>query len=316
VESWVPKTPGEARRSHLESAFWRRFLIWGLRNVPMRLQDASMPLWSGFFYLQVPHIRRAIELNLRRLASAGGARRQLLAFRTFTNYCHCIARAYRLHAGAELSLPVETRGLEHLQAALAGGSGVILATGHLGSWQLGPYLLAEHRLPPVLVVMNQEPDRGAQQVEAGLRDQRFRIVYSNHSPMLGLELRAALGRGELVGLQMDRSPNAGEAAARGRRASASEGGLRVRCAGGEALFAAGPAQLARSCSAPVVPVFFPMEGGKVRIQLEEPLWSKRTADRQADLVELTQRLADVYGRMIQTYPDQWFNFYDFWGETR
>ena len=304
IESgWVPSTPGEARRSHLESAAWRRALVWGLRNVPVRLQQATMPLWSAFFYAQVPHVRRAIELNLTRLLGVSGARRQLLAFRTFTNYCHCVADAYRLHAGAPLSLPVETHGLDHLRSALSEGHGVILATGHLGNWQLGPYLLGEQELPPVLVVMNREPDQGAQQVEAGLRDQRWRIAYTNHSPMLGLELRAALERGELVGLQMDRPP-------------AAEGGLRVRCAGGEALFAAGPAQLARSCGVAVLPVFFPRRGATVRILIEEPLRSRRTDDRQADLLDLTQRLADVYGRLIRTYPDQWFNFYDFWGETR
>jgi KDO2-lipid IV(A) lauroyltransferase len=154
----------------------------------------------------------------------------------------------------------------------------------------------------MLVVMSREPDPGAQQVESALRDQRWRIVYNNHSPLLGLELRAALERGELIGMQIDRPPG--------------EGGIRVRCAGGEALFAAGPAQLARSCNVPVLPVFFPLEKGGVHILIEEPLWSRRSGDREADLRELTQRLADIYGRLIQRYPEQWFNFYDFWGEGR
>jgi len=297
---WVPRTPGEARRSHLESAAWRRTLVWGLRNIPVTWQQASMPLWSAFFYAQVPHIRRAVELNLTELLGLHGPRLKLVAFRTFTNYCRCVASAYRLHAGAPLSIPVETQGLERLQRALSGGRGVILATGHLGNWQLGPYLLAQHQLPPVLVVMNQEPDQGAQQVEAGLRDQRWRIVYTRRSPLLGLELRAALERGELVGLQMDRPPSA-------------EAGVRVRCAGKEALFAVGPAQLARACGVPVVPVFFPLDGSAVRIVVEEPLWATSTGDRRADLLELTQRLADVYARQIRAHPEQWFNFYDFWG---
>ena len=56
--SGIPNTPAEARKSHLESVFWRRTLRWGLRLVPPALQRVTMPMWSGLFYLQVPHVRR------------------------------------------------------------------------------------------------------------------------------------------------------------------------------------------------------------------------------------------------------------------
>ncbi len=294
----VPRSPAEARRSHLESAAWRRTLLWGLRNVPVGVQHATMPLWAAFFYAQVPHVRRAIERNLERLIGVRGLRRRRAAFRTFTNYCRCVANAYRLHAGAELRLPAVVSGLERLRRYLDAGQGLILATAHLGNWQLGPYLLAHHGLPPVTVVMNAEPDAGAQQLEAALRDQRLRVVYAGQSPLLSLQLRAALARGELVGLQVDRPPPGT--------------GLRVPCAGREASFAAGPAQLAWACGAPIVPVFFPLEGRGVRIMVEEPLVPERTGDRERDVRALTARVAALYAQMIRAYPEQWFNFYDFW----
>lgn len=294
----VPLDPGEARRSHLESVFWRKALLWGLRTVPPPIQRASMPLWSTFFYLQVPHVRRAIEGNLQRLLGLSTPHKQRAAFRTFTNYCQCIANAYSLHAGSELYIPARLSGMEHVVDNLAPDRGGILATGHLGNWHLGPYFLARHGLPPVTVVMGREPNAETQQLESLLRDRRMRVVYSDASPMLTLELRAALRRGELVAFQMDR-PTAG-------------GGLRVPWAGGEATFAMGPALLARACEVPVFPVFFPMEGSAVRILAEPPLWVRRTRDRRADHLALTCELARIYERMIRRFPEQWFNFYDFW----
>lgn len=296
----VASTPLEARRSHLESAAWRRALIWGLRSVPVPLQELTMPLWAGFFYAQVPEVRRALELNLRRLTGARAPSLQLAAFRTFLNYCRCIANAYRVHAGAPLALPSRIAGLEHLERALADGGGAILATAHLGNWHLGPYYLAERALPPITVVMTAEPDRGAQQIDAGLRDGRMRVLYSGDSPLLGLELRARLRSGELVGLQMDR-PTAG-------------GGIRVRCgAHGTARFASGPAQLAWSSGAPVLPVFFPLEDSALSIRIEPPLRCREGEPREAVVTRITSELAAIYARAIERYPEQWFSFFDFFG---
>lgn len=300
--SRVPHTPAEARRSHLESLFWRRTLMWGLRTIPPRVQRASMPLWSAFFYSQVPHVRRAIHSNLERLHDYSAPRRELAAFRTFTNYCQCIAHAYMYFAGCPQDLQVEISGEEHIRQALASGQGAVLATGHLGNWHLGPLFLGQHGFPPVTVVMEQEPDPRVQQLERAFRDQQMRVVYPRQSPLLSLELRAALQRGELVGFQMDRALD-------GR-------GLPVRIAGGTTTFAMGPALLARVCEVPVVPVFFPLQRGKVRILIEPPLRARRTRHRDADMQQLTDRLALVYERMVYRFSDQWFNFYDFWSEER
>jgi KDO2-lipid IV(A) lauroyltransferase len=298
-KSKIPQSPAEARDSHLESVFWRKVLLWGLDTIPLRLQRTSMPLWSLFFYLQVPRIRRAIENNLERLLGIGTPQKQAMAFRTFTNYCHCLANAYRYHLGASPLMEAYPSGLDHLQRCVAQNRGVILVTGHLGNWHLGPHYLVRHGFPSVTVVMHEEPRRETQQIERRLRDSKIHVVYAGSSPLLSLELRSALQRGELVAFQMDRPSLAG--------------GLRVACAGRTASFAAGPALLARACEVPVVPVFFPLQGDGVRIIVEPPLFIQRTANRRRDHLQLTTELATIYASIIQLYPDQWFNFYDFWG---
>jgi len=295
----VPRTPDQARQSHLESAHWRRALMWGLDAFPIPVQRATMPLWSAFFLLQVPHVRRALQSNLTRLLGLRPPKLQLAAFQTFTNYCQSVANAYLRYLGVDPELQVSLTGTEHLEEVLRPDAGAVLATGHLGNWQLGPHLLAEHGFPPVTVVMTEEPDRATQSLVAELRDQQAQVVYPHRSPLLGLGLRASLRRGELVAFQMDRP---------------SKAGLRVPCAGGTATFAAGPALLARTCEVPVVPVFFPLEGRTLRIMVEPPLHARRTADRRDDVFRLTVELARVYERVIRRYPLQWFNFYDFWSE--
>jgi len=294
----IPSTPEQARRSHLESPFWRRVLIGGLRTIPRPVQHATMPLWSALFYLQVPHVRRAIESNLSRLLGRGSVHTQLLAFRTFTNYCQSIANAYLPYLGLDPGLDVQLQGEAQLRDILRPDRGAILATGHLGNWQLGPLYLDQHGFPPVTVVMTEEPDQDTQRMVSAIRDHNTHVVYPGRSPLLSLELRAHLQRGELIAFQMDR-PSA-------------DAGLQVPFAGGVATFAAGPAVLARVCDAPVVPVFFPVEHQRLRIVVHPPLWAPHTAHREQDVMDATVALARVYETVIRRHPDQWYNFYDFW----
>jgi lauroyl/myristoyl acyltransferase len=55
-----------------------------------------------------------------------------------------------------------------------------------------------------------------------------------------------------------------------------------------------------------------MEGRGVHIVVESPLWASQTEDRDRDHHRLTSELAEVYAWTIRRYPDQWFNFYEFW----
>jgi len=227
-----------------------------------------------------------------------------MAFRTFINYCHCIANTYRCHLGQQFSLPTRVKDLFHLEAALEKKKGVILVSGHLGNWQVGPYLLLEHKLPETTIVMNEEPNTVVQTMEEGWRNRKLRVLYPGRSVFGALEVKKILDRGEMIGLQMDRI--------------IADDGIWIRCGTHDALFSKGPAAFSVLCQAPIVPVFFPFEGKTVNIIMGEPLWPEETADRrsrQHQIKRITQRLASIYLEVIQRYPEQWYNFFQFFKEA-
>ena len=83
--------------------------------------------------------------------------------------------------------------------------------------------------------------------------------------------------------------------------------------GRKASFPLGPAMLSRATRAPIVPVFMLRQGLRGFVaEVEEPIEVDRTADRDADLREGTERIVRVYERYVRRYPYQWFNFHDFW----
>src|SRR4051794_39918920 len=100
------QTAGQAFRHRFEGPFYRRVMMFGIRNFPHPMQRATMPFWAGIFYALVPRARRAIEYNLEQvLGSTTPLELKARSFRLFTNYAQAIANTYCLHDGQ--SAPVE-----------------------------------------------------------------------------------------------------------------------------------------------------------------------------------------------------------------
>jgi KDO2-lipid IV(A) lauroyltransferase len=291
---------GRALRHHFDSPFFRRMALWGTRNIPEPLQRLSMPLWAGIFYALLPAARRTTERNLARAASGIGPRAlRKLSFRLWVNYAQAVTNMYRLHLG--LPVPIELRavGDEILFDLKKQGRGAVLVTGHIGNWQIAPFLMAPKSFAPMTMAMAEESNPQLTAFEQRFRE-RLRIVYTTRSLFSGLELASILRRGEWVGMQIDR-PTAG-------------GNVWLPFLGAPARFPLGPAMLARATQCPLVPSFITSDGGGQRYvyHVEPPIEVARTNDRDADLRQATARLVATYERFVRRYPDQWFSFHDFW----
>jgi KDO2-lipid IV(A) lauroyltransferase len=276
-------------------------MLAGVRTIPQSLQRASMPLWGGIFHTVVPGARTIVQSNLQQVCGplpklAAHAR----SFRLFVNYAQAIANMYALHLGQSLPVDPEFSGHENLKEIISGRRGAIAVTGHMGYWQITPFLMAARSwLPPMTMAMAEEPNRATGEFERQFRE-KFRIVYTTSSPFATLELANILRRGELVGMQLDRHLGGAHAL--------------IPFCGRPAPFPLGPATLGRATGAPLLPVFVIANRNRKRctVLVEKPIEVPRTRDRDGDLRSAMGEVVRVYERYVRAYPDQWFNFHDFW----
>jgi KDO2-lipid IV(A) lauroyltransferase len=295
------QVPGRAFRHRFEGPLWRRVFLGGVKRLPQSVQRASMPMWAGIFYALVPEARRTVEKNLAQVTGPTAA--PLLharSFRLFVNYAQALTNMYALHLGQPLPVEPRFRGHENLKKILSEKRGAIAVTGHMGYWQITPFLMAARSwLPPMTMAMAEEPNRKLGEFEQQFRT-KFRIVYTTSSPFASIELAAILRRGELVGMQLDRHL----------------GGAHVLLpfCGRPAPFPTGPATLARATGSPLLPVFVLADKNRKRcsVVVERPIEVAHTRDRDADVVAATAQVIEVYERYVRQYPEQWFNFHDFW----
>lgn len=77
-----------------------------------------------------------------------------------------------------------------------------------------------------------------------------------------------------------------------------------------------PATLARFFGVPILPMFIHQEPGERHIiEVKEPIFVKKTKDKDADLEEATQAIVTVFEKHIRTYPEDWNWLYSKWRDV-
>jgi lauroyl/myristoyl acyltransferase len=252
---------------------------------------------AGLLMARFPAERAAVQRNLMHVQPGRDpVWLDAAVERVFARFAVCFADLLSLNRGPESGLRRHVTGIdgqEPTRDALARGRGCVSVTAHLGNWELAGRLLAALGRP-VHVVMAPEVDPavGALLARGGHPGVRFvRLT----SPVVGVELVAALRRGEVVAFQLD-------------RAMGGRGDAAVPFFGAPATFPLGPFVMAAAAGAPVVPAFCVLgPDGSYRLHVEPEI----VVSRGAEVGALGAAVATLE-RYVRTHWDQWFNFYDVW----
>jgi lauroyl/myristoyl acyltransferase len=236
---------------------------------------------------------RIVRANLLR-AFPGATEREVsrLTARIFRNYARYLVDYGRFRwvpqEGSETVIPL-LEGKENLQAAFGAGKGVILVTGHIGNWELGGVSFGLRGIKVNVVTL---PDESHQidAIRKGYRGQySINTIVLDGSPFASLEMMAALKRGEVVAMLVDRWGKAD--------------GVVAPFLGGVHYLPRGPFMLSRMTGAPILPAFVVRDGAAYRGVVEPPF-----VVREDDLGPYAMRISNAIEGMVRRYPDQWYNF--------
>lgn len=193
---------------------------------------------------------------------------------------------------------VRFEGKEHLDAALKQGRGIVLATSHSGNWEMLGAALALNGYPLVAVAKKQSN----RQMDRLINEYRTAVGMHVTYKTGVVEMAKMLGKGYVIGLLMDQD--------------GGRDGAILNFLGRPASCVKGPAFLARLKAAPVVPAFITgNEDGSHTVLMKPALYIEKTADKEADIVRLTERLNLLLEEHIRTFPEEWFWMHDRWRYT-
>ena len=264
-----------------------------LSSLPRGSRLALARALGGLAPRWLPAERAAVRLTLERVTGAGGAQLDTLTRRLFGEFAMCftdLVTTNRQPSSRLSDYVEELSGTEHI-AALNGG--LVTITAHVGNWEMLGRLLATsaRRRTHVVASPDEIPalERWVRRDGDGLR-----FVPRAH-PGIGVELLAALRRGEVVALQGD-------------RAIGTRGDVSVPFFGRPAPFPLGPFVLARAAGVPVVPAFCLLgHNHRYHVRIAAPMSVER-GEEEAAVGAWVALLQDV----AREHPTQWFNFFDVW----
>jgi KDO2-lipid IV(A) lauroyltransferase len=274
--------------------------------VPRALYPPFALFWGGLFYLLLPGTRRDVRANIRVIT--GREKVERLVFGTFYKFAinwTDIMLMIRLSGPRLDALIGRSTSRRPLDDALAAGSGAILISPHLGNWELGGLGLASKGYR-INVLTFREPDEKVNELRERFRRERgINFIYVDRddaSPLAIIEAATALRRNEVLALLGDRD--------------GSSHTVTFDLFGLPAQIPVGAAYLALATGAPVIPVFVPLEGGRYATIMEEPVYFKSGRINRGNAIrEGTEELLRVFEKYISAYPDQWYNFFDYWGKV-
>ena len=192
---------------------------------------------------------------------------------------------------------IEIDHLERMRDALAEGHGVVVLTGHVGTWE---WLSAAFTLNgmPVTAIAKQQPNAEYSRVLDDLRATiRVEIFTRGTSELLAAG--RALKKGKILGFLADQD--------------GGPGGAFIDFLGRTASTPMGPAVFSKRFNAPVLPAFILRQpDGRHKVMIGEAMHFVDSGDADKDLFDFTVKMTRILERVILDNPTQWLWFQKRW----
>jgi predicted LPLAT superfamily acyltransferase len=226
--------------------------------------------------------------------------RHLFAFAAVT-----LDRIYFLNGRMELfDIDIKDVNNSALTAA-SSGAGLFLMGAHLGSFESIRSIARDYPQLKMVLLMYEDHALKIKQQLASINPEAQQDIIALGRPGAMLQVRAQLGDGALIGLLGDRTLD-------------EHGNVQVPFLGSTATFPLGPFRMAAMLRHPAYFMVGLYQGGNRYTVHLEPIMDFSSSTDKPEFA--AQAALERYVQLIEQYcklaPYNWFNFFDFWQESR
>jgi len=201
-------------------------------------------------------------------------------------------------SGVNAEFTFEHEGGEQLEHMIAGKKGGLLLSGHLGNWEASGHLLKRLNTKIHIVMYDGEDAQIKQYMEQVTGPKTFNIILVKNDLSHIFKITEALSKNEVVCMHADRFLPGNKT-------------ITTEFFGKPAQFPEGPFLLALRLKVPVVYVY-----GFKESQKHYHLYSTEIKTYDIQKGDTIQSVVAEYAKsmeeMTRAYPEQWFNYYNFW----
>ena len=291
-ESWRGGTQG--------MTWMHRTLIWSFKYLNLRFVYLGMAVFVVPFYMLFAHKGYITMYHYFRQRHHYGVWKSFrYVYLNHYRFGQVILDRFAAYAGRQFQIDLD--GIDAFNELCHGESGFVILSSHVGNYELAGYALKSTEKHYNALVFSGEAKT--------VMENRNRVLSKNNITLIPVSedmshiflVNDALASGQIVSIPADRifgSPKF------------------VVCdfMGAKARFPLGPYALALQRGLPTVAIFVMKQSPYRytahirRIQLDDSMM----ANRNERAMNLAQNFARELEKILQKYPEQWFNYYEFW----
>jgi predicted LPLAT superfamily acyltransferase len=190
-------------------------------------------------------------------------------------------------------------GIDNLRQIAAMNQGGLLLSSHIGSWEIAGELL-EHINTRINIVMFDGEDKQIKQyMDSVTGERKINIIVIKNDLSHIFKINAAFQNNELVCMHADRFIEGNKTITR-------------EFLGEDAKFPAGPFVMAEKFKVPVTFVYALKESALHYHFFSSPVKDYSGLPKGEGMQQLINDFIISFENKVKTYPEQWYNYYNFW----
>lgn len=276
-----------------------KIFVFFISKVGIRSAYFILYFVASFYFLFLKKSNRAIFYYFNQRLGYSRLKSRLMVFRSYYTFGQTIIDKISISAGMRNKFSYEFDGVEILKDLLAEKKGGVLISAHIGNFEIAEFFFSEIDLDFQINLVTTDLEHSAikNYLESISKKSSIKFIIIRDDLSHIFEINAALARNELICFTGDRYFEGVK--------SLSENLL-----GQEADFPAGPFLIASRLKVPVVFVYVMKEP-----KLHYHLYAREATVKHRDEKGLLKAYAESVESMLQNYPLQWFNYFDFWNNS-
>ncbi len=290
-----------AWRGGTDGTKWmHRNLVRIVRHVPLRLMYGFVAVFVVPFYFLFSKGYKPIYHYFNQRLGYRPAKAFFGVYRNFCRFSQVILDRFYMFGGGKFDVQVEKY---HLYQELAEGEpGFMILSAHVGNYELAGFSLVATKKRFNALAFGEEAEAIMENRERLFAGTNINIIPVKDDLSHLFALNNALDNGESVSFPSD-------------RLLGNQRTVTCEFLGAPAHFPMGPFALAAQRDLPVLTVNVMKESAK-RYRVYVNRLQKEGTTRGERINAYVRQYVEHLEEVLRKYPEQWFNYYEFWGDER
>ncbi len=277
--------------------FMHRWLIGALRHTDVRLWYAVAAVCVIPFCIIFSPATRYAYSYFRHRHHYGRVKGLWKSYVNFVLFSQVVIDRFAMFAGKQMKLCVENHDVFRNLAAKE--SGFIMLSAHIGCYEMAGYELVSDRKPFNALVYAGEKESVMKGRERLFKHSHIHMIPVKQDMSHLFEINRALADGEIMSIPAD-------------RIFGSRKMVTVSLLGAQASLPSGPFSVAAMRGLDVITVNVMKTSMTGYTAYVTALSYDKNALRKQQIQQLADGYAKELDRMLEKYPEQWYNYFNFW----